>query len=141
MLSNTQEVKDSLKFRKAINLINLIKSQRNIQSKSFIILYNLIIIIIYIYIIHKSLNTLLLSNMASSLIEHFIKKQKSDKIQKYLKRFNYIFFNKNEYYNCFKFMNYLHEIPIDKIAILNLYIIAQLKSKKGIYLLIKYLNI
>lgn len=59
---------------------------------------------------------------------------------KYLQKFRYIYFFKTSYYERFKYIDYQQTIDIEKVALINLYLITRLRNKKGIYILIKYLS-
>nr|ARW68395.1 hypothetical protein [Chondria sp. (in: red algae)] len=129
--------KYNLNYNKTKYLIGLKSSKSNYNK---ILLHYFISIIANIFALHRNLSILSLSDLANDLIRDSLKYKKSYKIQKYLKKFNYIYFHQNEYYKTLKSINYSYEISIEKIALINLYLVTKLTSKRGIYILIKYLD-
>nr|YP_009509375.1 hypothetical protein [Gracilaria vermiculophylla]AXI97025.1 hypothetical protein [Gracilaria vermiculophylla]WDZ68006.1 hypothetical protein [Gracilaria vermiculophylla] len=65
---------------------------------------------------------------------------KSEHIKQYLRRFKYIYYKTQNYYNISsKF--HIYNQYIEEIAIYQLYILYRLSHKDGIYFLIKYLRL
>nr|ARW63824.1 hypothetical protein [Chondria sp. (in: red algae)] len=133
----TNNKRYNLNYNKIDYLIQLKKSRNGYNQ---ILLHYFIDIVNYIFILHKNVNTLLLDNITNDLIRDYLKHKHSNRVKKYLKKFHYIYFSQDKYYKTFKSINYSYRINVDKIALINLYIITKLKSKRGIYILIKYLD-
>lgn len=96
--------------------------------------------ILNLYILHKNINNDLLSQKAYLILKSYTNYKESKKLKQYIRKFNYLYFKRNKYYNDYKYINYASKIEINKIAITNLYLITRLINKQGIYVLIKYLN-
>nr|YP_009398349.1 hypothetical protein [Thaumatella adunca]ARW67535.1 hypothetical protein [Thaumatella adunca] len=117
---------------------HLRKDLRNCHDN---ITHNFTQIIKYIYVIHKITNKYLLHKTAIQILINCInnKNKKIPNIKQYIKKFNYIYSIKHEYYNNYKSIHHVYKINIENIAIINLYLITKLVNKQGIYFLIKYL--
>lgn len=96
--------------------------------------------ILNLYILHKNINNYLLSKKAYLILKSYTSYKESKKLKQYIRKFNYLYFKRNKYYNDYKYINYASKIEINKTAIINLYLITKLINKQGIYVLIKYLN-
>lgn len=149
----------SLKTLKTLKNNKLIKttSNRNIKNLNTYLIsleelyiylkkYNNIIYqylataILNLYILHKKINNYLLSKKAYLILQSYTSYNESKKLKQYIRKFNYLYFKRNKYYNDYKYIDYESKIKINKIAIINLYLITKLINKQGIYILIKYLN-
>nr|YP_010951847.1 hypothetical protein RU988_pgp008 [Laurencia elata]WMP12786.1 hypothetical protein [Laurencia elata] len=96
--------------------------------------------ILNLYILHKQINNYFLSKKAYLILKSYTSYKESKKLKQYIRKFNYLYFKRNKYYNDYRYINYASKIEINKIAIINLYLITKLINKQGIYVLIKYLN-
>nr|YP_009398787.1 hypothetical protein [Kuetzingia canaliculata]ARW67973.1 hypothetical protein [Kuetzingia canaliculata] len=96
--------------------------------------------IIYITYLNSQQKTIkhLTKNMLSKYSDS---SDSCNELKQYLRRFKFIYFKKQEYYKSTKSLDYLCKVNINEIALLNLYIILQLKNKTGLHFLIKYLYI
>nr|ARW60297.1 hypothetical protein [Laurencieae sp.] len=121
------------------DITNLIKSYTCFRGCYNDIYDYFINIILYVYGLHKTLNIYLLSKTANIILNYYINYKKSYNLRQYLRKFNHIYFRKNRYYQNYKYINYWYDINITKLAVINLYLITKLSSKKGIYILVKYL--
>nr|YP_009399813.1 hypothetical protein [Digenea simplex]ARW69632.1 hypothetical protein [Digenea simplex] len=105
--------------------------------------YYLTDIIKYIYTHYIYLNKDLLHQSASKVLKHYIKYNEIDALDKYNKKFNYLYNEKEGYYSYCKLISDLYNIKINRIAILNIYLLTKIgnniKKDKGPYFLIKYL--
>nr|YP_009397333.1 hypothetical protein [Thuretia quercifolia]ARW66519.1 hypothetical protein [Thuretia quercifolia] len=107
---------------------NLVK-EKNIQFKFL----NIIIYIYFLYIITKNKN---IQKMVNNLIQDYALNEKDQAVKKYLNKFNYTYNKKYKYYS----ENHNNEMYINKVAIMNLYIISNINQKKNIFFFIKYLH-
>ena len=89
-----------------------------------------------IHIIQDVLSNSFTQNMAFTVLNNHYKNPTSIVNQQYIKRFKYIYNKTQNYYSIY---SYSINVNLSEIAIINLYIIAQLKTKHGIYLILKYL--
>nr|YP_009397538.1 hypothetical protein [Dasyclonium flaccidum]ARW66724.1 hypothetical protein [Dasyclonium flaccidum] len=121
---------------------NLIKLNSNIRNYNSSKPLKLTDIIKYIRLIYRVIQINTLYKIALYMLIDYKKSNKSRLTMQYMKKFMYIYFIKNEYYNNCKSLNYLYKINIKEVintSIINLYIINKLKNISGIYFLIKYL--
>nr|WMP11668.1 hypothetical protein [Laurencia tasmanica] len=121
-------------------LINLEKLYLYLKKYNNIIYQYLATTILNLYILHKQINNYLLSKKAYLILKSYTSYKESKKLKQYIRKFNYLYFKRNKYYNDYRYINYASKIEINKIAIINLYLITKLINKQGIYVLIKYLN-
>nr|YP_009396903.1 hypothetical protein [Ophidocladus simpliciusculus]ARW66089.1 hypothetical protein [Ophidocladus simpliciusculus] len=98
-------------------------------------------LIVYINLIHLTINKSSLNKLATVILKHHIKNKELLDLKQYLKKFHYIYFMKKEYYHTYKSIEYSYSLKIKEIAITNLYLITRLTEKNGIYFLIAYLCI
>nr|ARW64252.1 hypothetical protein [Chondria sp. (in: red algae)] len=124
-------------YNKTKSLLRLYINNRN---KNNVTVNHFVNFIIYTYITYNNLNILCLSKIANDLIKNDLQQKQSYKIRKYLKKFNYLYFYQHDHYYNIKSSNYVYKTNINTIAVINLYLIAQLKQKQGVFTLIKYLN-
>nr|WMP12361.1 hypothetical protein [Laurencia verruciformis] len=121
-------------------LISLEELSIYLKKYNNIVYKYLLTTILNLYILHKNINNYLLSKKAYLILKSYTSYKESKKSKQYIRKFNYLYFKRNKYYNDYKYINHASKIEINKIAIINLYLITKLINKKGIYILIKYLN-
>lgn len=136
LLTNKIDIKYKSKKHILANLIKINQSIRDYYNNNSC---NFIQAIIFIYIIYNIVQHNVSNTLILKILQKYKKYVKSKEVEQYLKKFTYIYFVNYKYYYKYKSLNYLHKINIDELAILNLYIIKELQSKKGILFLIKYL--
>ena len=96
-------------------------------------------IVKYIHKIVTKINFYLLCYKANFIIKYYTRQKKPYHLIQYIRKFNYLYLAKHKYYNNYKCIDYQYQAKINKIAIINLYLITKLKSRQGIYFLVKYL--
>lgn len=96
--------------------------------------------ILLIYEILKLVNNYTIKNNIINIFTDIYNQNKSHIIKQYLKRFRYIYYKTQNYYNN-RSEIYCNDQYIDETAIVNLYLIYNIISKDGIYFLIKYLKL
>lgn len=82
------------------------------------------------------ISNLFVQNIAFNILNTYYQNPTSIINQQYIKRFEYIY---NKTQNHYSIYSYYININLTEIAIINLYIISQIKTKQGIYLMLKYL--
>lgn len=123
-----------------IYLINIEELYIYLKKYNNIVYYYLGTAMLNLYTLHKKINNYLLSRRANLILKSYTNYRESKKLKQYIRKFNYLYFKRNKYYNDYKYINYTSKIEINKIAIINLYLITKLVNKQGIYVLIKYLT-
>nr|CRF40214.1 Hypothetical protein orf162b [Laurencia snackeyi] len=123
-----------------VYLISLEELSINLKRYNNILYTHLTKAILNLYILHKKINHCSVSKKANLILKSYTSYKESKKIKQYIRKFNYLYFKRNEYYNEYKYINYTSKIEINKIAIINLYLITTLINKQGIYILIQYLS-
>nr|YP_010199491.1 hypothetical protein LK036_pgp016 [Gracilariopsis tenuifrons]UAD89349.1 hypothetical protein [Gracilariopsis tenuifrons] len=103
-------------------------------------LYNFETSIILIYRIYKLVNHHTIRKNIHHIFIDIYNQNKSTIIRQYLKRFKYIYYKTQNYYNT-RSKLYCNDQYINEIAILNLYIIQKIIYQDGIYFFIKYLKL
>ena len=93
----------------------------------------------YIYDIRLIIKTYNVDKIAIDILKQYTLLHRFHIINKYNKRFYNIYYIKKEYYKNHKLLYNTSYHNMNDISIINLYIISQLRKKRGIYLLIKYL--
>nr|YP_009511555.1 hypothetical protein [Gracilariopsis mclachlanii]AXI97432.1 hypothetical protein [Gracilariopsis mclachlanii] len=96
--------------------------------------------IVLIYKIHKLVNNHTIKNNIHNIFTDIYNQNKSHIIKQYLKRFRYIYYKTQNYYNNRSEM-YCNDQYIDETAIVNLYIIHNIIYRDGVYFFIKYLKL
>ena len=121
------------------NLINFIELNKNFRSYCNNRAHKLITIIVYIYIISRTLDQFLFKKIAKSIITCYSDSSKSIALKIYISKFSYIYFYKNEYYKQYKSIQHIDKTNINQTAIINLYLISKITERQGIYYLLKHL--
>ena len=98
-------------------------------------------VIKYLHIIQITVEQFCLDKEAIKILKHHNQYSRDNAMKQYIKKFKYIYFAEDAYYNQYKSLHYTYDIDIDSIAVINLYLVTKLKKAEGIYFLIKYLYI
>nr|YP_009257630.1 hypothetical protein [Coeloseira compressa]ANH09713.1 hypothetical protein [Coeloseira compressa] len=77
-----------------------------------------------------------MQELIKSILKNYTIDLESLIVQQYLKRFKYLYKKTQNYYHN---LSFLENIKIQKLAIINLYIINKINTKKGLYNLLNYL--
>nr|WMP11934.1 hypothetical protein [Laurencia australis]WMP12146.1 hypothetical protein [Laurencia australis] len=127
---------------KKLNIYLITLEELHIYLKRYnnIVYMYLATVIFNLYILHKKIHKYLLVKKAHLILKSYTNYKESKNLKQYIRKFNYLYFKRNEYYSDYKYVNYQSKIEINKIAIINLYLITKLINKQGIYILAKYLN-
>nr|YP_009394441.1 hypothetical protein [Leptosiphonia brodiei]ARW63003.1 hypothetical protein [Leptosiphonia brodiei] len=111
----------------------------DIKNKNYNKKQRFIFLVKYIYNILKIIKKYSLIKLANKIVSN-----NKQSLKKYISKFCYTYYKNKKYYVNHKLVLYnynkIEQIAINDNAILNLYIICQLKKNYGIYTLIKYLE-
>nr|YP_009396701.1 hypothetical protein [Vertebrata australis]ARW65887.1 hypothetical protein [Vertebrata australis] len=113
------------------------KLRNDLRIKKYSKEQNFTFLLEYIYNIKQFIAHNYIDIIALKVIQNYINKPNNKTIRQYISKFHYVYFRNKQYYgNC----KSLKSNKIEKIAIINLYLIAKLKNLEGSYTLIRYLN-
>nr|ARW68808.1 hypothetical protein [Palisada sp.] len=138
-LRNTDK-KNNYEKRLRISLIDSLELYLHLKKDNKIVDKYFTKIIKYMYKVHKHINIYLLSKKANLILKLYINYQESHKLKQYIRKFNYLYFKEDKYYNKYKNIEYSKTTELNKIALTNLFLITKLIKKQGIYSLTKYLS-
>nr|UAD88940.1 hypothetical protein [Gracilariopsis chorda] len=96
--------------------------------------------IILIYRIYKLVNNHIIKKNIHNVLINIYNQNKSQIIKQYLKRFRYIYYKTQNYYNT-RSKIYCNDQYINEMAILNLYLMQKIIYQDGMYFFIKYLKL